>query len=349
MAAVEDTKIKNISWNDETTNENSDKYDIELVDYTKDEWIEYLINEAKAHPRRSQRDADTSRDHGLSLFSRQKRKPRSHIFYCLISLTAVYGIQLVVLYNLWRLARYVKAGSLTEWIERDVIRNDQLQNSTIGSLNADIRELIGSSEVDFINLPALGFCFSPDGYNEAIFNIGSGMLLIYLFLFFDFWNVIMSTTLTRSFPKEKNGLIMIFGELWLVFVNAAVIIWLGVVAGYSVLAAAGDFYTITQSSLELFIVLLIDETVLPAVRFVIEEKNYINPVSGELSDQRLLDVTHGKQYYKPGYGHRFLENFKSPNPVIKIVAIIAFTVMLFIVIGPFIIVLFDAIASIKLC
>jgi hypothetical protein len=321
-----------------------------LQDKSDDEKVEWLLTRAKGSEREDQRDNDVSADHGIRLFSRQKKQSLLRILTTLLLLTIVYGIQLVALYNLNRASSYQDVNVIVKWLERGVwsCRNPAIDVTDHMNLPAKVRDLVGGSEMNIFDMKLYGFCLSKRGQIDIFFNIGIGLIMIYLFLFFDLWFVIFDMPLTRNWVSEPHGVIMILGVLWLVVMNAAIITWLGVVSGFSVIANAADFYLVLFTSLQLFIIVVIDDTVLPAVRFLIEEFGRLDPL-GNLQDEYLQLVTHGSQYYKPGYGHSIVKNLTGPVMVNRVIAFIALILMSTIIVAPAVVTIVFAALTFEAC
>lgn len=306
-----------------------------LQDKSDDEKLAYLLERAKLSEREDQRNDDIERDHGIRLFSRQKNQSLTRILVTLFLLTCVYGIQLVALYNLNRASSYLDANVAVKWMERGLwgTRNPLIDIEDTRNLPDNVRLAVGGSEMDIFDFKTFGFCLTPRGRVDFFFNIAVGLIMIYLFLFFDMWFVIFDMPLTRNFITERHGAIMLIGVVWLVIMNTAVITWLGVISGFSVLANAGDFYSVLFTSLQLFIILVIDDTVLPAIRFLIEENGRLDPY-GNLSDEALKSLTHGTQYYKPGYGHSITRNLRGESKINRFIAVLAIFLMSTIITAP---------------
>jgi len=303
---------------------------------SEDEKIEYLLNRAKLSEREYQRDDDIARDHGIRLFSRQKNQSLGRIILTLTLLTIIYGVQLVALYNLNRASSTVDVNVVIKWLERGEWKSTDTRIDVDDTRNLpdQVRLVVGGSEMDIFQMKNLKFCLTPLGGVDMFFNIGVGLIMIYLFLFFDLWFVIFDMPLTRNWIYEKHGAVMLFGVVWLVIMNSAVITWLGVVSGFSVIANSGDFYSVLFTSLQLFIILVIDDTVLPAIRFLVEENGRLDKY-GNLKDEYLLQLTHGSQYYKPGYGHSIVRNLRNdPSLINRLIAIFAIVLMSTIIIAP---------------
>jgi hypothetical protein len=251
-------------------------------------------------------------------------------------LTGVYGIQLVALYNLNRGSTTVDANTAVKWLERGEwgSKNPAINVADTRNLPSQVRLLVDGSEFDIFDTKSYGFCLNPSGQLDTFFNIFVGLIMIYLFLFFDLWFVVFDMPLTRNWAYEPHGVVMLIGVIWLVLMNSAIITWLGVISGFSVIANSGDFYSVLFTSLQLFIILVVDDTVLPAIRFLVEENGRLDQY-GNLQPKFLKLVTHGSQYYKPGYGHRmFKVMLEDPNKAQRVLAFVAFFALLTIIIAP---------------
>lgn len=300
-----------------------------------DDKLNFLLKRAKLAEREDQREDDVSRDHGIRLFSRQKNQGLCRIFTTLSLLTAVYCIQLVALYNLNRASSIVDVNVVVKWLERGEwgSKNSIVNISDVRFLPDQVRTVVGGSEMNIFDMKNYGFCLTRVGGVDNFFNIGVGLIMIYLFLFFDLWFVVFDMPLTRNFIWEKHGAVMLLGTVWLVFLNSAVITWLGVISGFSVIANAGDFYSVLFTSLQLFIILVIDDTVLPAIRFLIEENNRLDQY-GNLLDEHLINLTHGTAYYKPGYFHHVFRNLTGSSTINRVIAVVAIVLTLTIIVAP---------------
>ena len=251
-------------------------------------------------------------------------------------LTIIHGIQIIALYNYNALSGVILTDSINDYVEREYWLS---YNQTFNQLDAAekhlaIRDLIGKSEVNVMSsMKDNGFCLSYDGFLVALFNLVVGLFFIYLFIFADIWKVIFATVITRNFPSDPNFKLSLGGAFWLVCLNAAILTWLGVESGFSVVASHGDFYTVLFNSLSIFIILSLDETVLPLVRFFIEDFGHVD-IHGELDDERLALITHGGQYHKPGYGQHWIRNLTQGHIALRAVAFMNLLVAGTIVIAP---------------
>lgn len=313
-----------------------------------DQQIDYLLRRAMEYERTDQRDDDLANDHGIRLFSRQKNKSLVRILLTLLVLTAIYGIQLVALYNLNRSSAMLDTNVLVKWLERDLWSNPNIAMHPSSTLTQRVRGALNGSEVSVFDLRAYDFCLTPRGQYEVVFNIVIGLLMIYMFLFFDLWFVVFDMPLTKNKPYERHGVVMLLGVFWLVLMNSAVVTWLGVVSGFAVLANSGDFYSVLFQSLQLFIVLVIDDTVLPAVRFLVEEMGRLDEY-GELKTEELHSLTHGSQYYKPGYGHSFVRLWRHGTGLNKFLAVVSFAVMVTIIVAPAVTTVVYATQALRFC
>jgi hypothetical protein len=315
-----------------------------------EEKIAYLLDRAIQREREDQRDDDCARDHGIRLFSRQKSQGLGRICMTLFLLTLIYLVQFVALYNLNRQSSFVDTNVLVKWLERGTWKaNDaRIQLNNTFDLPNQVRTVVEGSTLDIFDLKAYQFCLTKAGQLDVFFNVGIGLIMIYLFLFFDLWFVVFDMPLVHNDINETHGFVMLMGVLWLVLLNSGVITWLGVISGFSVIANSGDFYSVLFTSLQLFIVLVIDDTVLPAVRFLIEEAGNLDS-NGDLLPDQLDKLTHGSQYYKPGYGHRFVKNFLSTSFVMKITSALAFIMMSTIIIAPAVTTIVFAVRTFNSC
>jgi hypothetical protein len=152
---------------------------------TSDEKVNFLLLQALDGERSEQRNDDISRDHGIRLMARQKKQTYGRICFVFISLCLIYALQLVVLYNLGRFSKTVSTDTMTEWIERKQWKNKFITNYTVDDLPDQVRAVFGRSSVDYAFLDELGFCMTASGVFEVVFNVGSGLFLIYLFIFSD--------------------------------------------------------------------------------------------------------------------------------------------------------------------
>ena len=273
------------------------------------------------------------------------------ILLTLFLLTFVHGIQIVALYNYNHSAGVILTDSINDYVERGywVPSNISLQEANPAILYQSIRVLIGSSETDVIGcLDKYGFCLSDAGFQDAVFNVTIGLFFIYLFIFSDVWKVMFGTVVTRSFPSDPHFSLMLFGAFWLILLNATILTWLGVQSGFSVIASSGDFYAVLFNSLNIFIILKIDETVLPLIRFFVEDFGHLN-AQGDMSDERLALLVHGTQYHKPGYGQHWIKNITTGPIALRIVAVLNAFVALGIVGVPLAITIYYTTVTFKRC
>jgi hypothetical protein len=160
--------------------------------------------------------------------------------------------------------------------------------------------------------------------------------------------------LARSFPDREGfkGLMMLFCNLVMVAANSAILAWLGVIAGQLVNSNCGSFAQVLNASLSVFIILQIDDEVLPFVRFWAEERGYLSR-TGDLHSEQLNRLTFGNQYYKPGYAHYALNNAmlggKERNIILRILAVILSCVTIAIVVIPAAVTIAEASASFARC
>lgn len=267
------------------------------------------------------------------MFTRQKAQPRWKIILTGILLSLIHVVQLIALFNVTGRAGRVSFSDVSNYLERDDWQS--LLAFDDANVTKVVHEHLGASEVNVrISMSSFGFCLTYSGYLDTIFNVTCGIVLIYLFIFADMWRVIWNTTITRQFPGDPNYQLMMFGTVWLVTVNATILTWLGVESGLSVLANSGEFITVLLDSLIIFIILALDDAVLPLIRFLIEEAGHMDE-EGEMDLDQLDVLTHGSQYYKPGYGHHWGYALSSHNPMGKRIASAFFILLtLGIVIAP---------------
>jgi hypothetical protein len=272
----------------------------------------------------------------IALFTRQKLRSRNTIWLTLLCLTVIHGIQLVALYNYNSLSGVILTESINDYVERAywIPNNLSISGATPGNELGLVRAQFGGSEVQMIGvMTKYGYCLSPIGYYAQVINIVIGMGFVYLFIFADVWKVIFNTTITKNFPDEPNFKLCLFGAFWLVCLNAAILTWLGVESGFSVVASSGDFYNVLFNSLSIFIILSLDETILPLVRFFLEDWGHLN-AQGELSEARLDQITHGGQYHKPGYGIHWGRNLTQGAFSLRLVAFLSLVIAMTIVVAP---------------
>lgn len=303
---------------------------------TEEEKLQFLLSEALDEDRKGQRDDDVGDDNGIKLFARQKKQSRRMKWFVLAALTWIYAIQLVALYNLGRFARIVYDDSLVYWIDKGHIDNYKVPHprTNVTGIPNIVRETLGKSSTPYESLYDLGYCLTPTGEFEFAFNVGSGLFMIYLLIFQDIFNVIFDMPVTRNFPWERpDGVMMLLGEMWLVALNAAVLCWLGVVAGQYIISNAGSFPDVLNQVLNVFIVVAIDEQVLPLIRAWSEEANHLD-MWGNLNSEQLDLLTHGSQYYKPGYGHNWMAKFRSKDLIFKVLPLSLLLIGMTIVIAP---------------
>jgi len=245
-------------------------------------------------------------------------------------------IQIVALYNYNALAGVMVSTTIEIYLQLDtwVASNPLILHATTGNVSDAIRVVIGGSEVSALTVMLdYGFCMTPEGFLYLLFNLCCGFFFIYLFIFADVWRVIFATTITRSFPGEPNYYLCLFGVFWLVILNALVLTWLGVESGFSVIASGGEFDSVLFNSLSIFIILGVDETLLPTIRFLIEDIGHLDK-GGNLSEDRLSLITHGCQYYKPGYGQHWVRTMTRGLLITRLIAFINFAIAATIVVAP---------------
>jgi len=323
-----------------------------LLNKSDEEKLKFLLDRAKTAEREDQRDDDIGRDHGVRLFTRQKKQGLCRIFTTLFLLSLVYGVQLVALYNLNRAASSLDTNVIVKWLERGdwAFVGTSINVTDVRNLPGQVRTVVDGSEISVFDMTAYGFCLTRYGALNTFFNVSVGLTMIYLFLFFDLWFVIFDMPLTKNRPGEPHGVVMLLGTLWLVLMNSAVITWLGVISGFSVIANSADFYSVLFTSLQLFIILVIDDTVLPAVRFFVEEFGRLDE-HGDFKEGVLMKLTHGSQYYKPGYGHSIAKILadKQEGMFVKSTAVFALVTMSTIIIAPAVATIVYAANTFKSC
>ena len=114
------------------------------------------------------------------------------------------------------------------------------------------------------------FCFTEFGARTAMFNLLGGILLIYAFILRDTFFVIMDMPFARSMPGvDRNAPIMLFGSFALALQQAVLITTISIVSGLRILASVGDIYDIIETSVGLFIILAVDDVMLPSIRCVV--------------------------------------------------------------------------------
>lgn len=294
----------------------------------------------------------------ISLFSRQKKRSRGVIFATMVLCLGLHLVQFLALANYNRLKTTVTVDDWGNLVEQGLISSTipAIEFAAPGNASTNIRELVQGSEFSSRDAPLLGFCVTATGQSFVGTNIVIGIGFVYLFIFQDLWRVIFSTTVTRSFPpgtvgikeNEPNWQIMIFGVLLLVIVNAAIQAWLGVEAGFSVIASGGSFRDILFNSLSIFIILKLDDVSLPLVRYLIEDWGSVDQY-GNLDKERLDLLTHGSQYYKPGYGIHWGSHLMSGSILLRIISFCCLLLAFAFLAIPFGFTLDDAIVSFKLC
>ena len=170
-----------------------------------------------------------------------------------------------------------------------------------------------------------------------------------MFIFADLWRVVFDTTITRSFPGDPYFHVVTLGAFWLVLMNSAILTWLGIESGFSVVSSAGEFKDVLFNSLANFIILELDDQALPLVRFIVEEVGHLDH-EGWLKRDQLDKLTHGSQYYKPGYGTHWGHTIRhAPSRLLRAVAVIMVPIALGIVVVPVGVVLDDVFQSYVKC
>lgn len=256
-------------------------------------------------------------------------------------------MQLIALANVTDRAGWLYETKIANYLERGSWLSPGL---VFGSENVTevVHQFVDASEIRLFGRMPSDFCLSAQGYQSTIFNLVCGVLLVYLFIFADMWKVIWNTTITRQFPSDPNYLLMMVGTVLLICENAAILTWLGVESGLSVIANSGEFFTVLLDSLVIFIILSLDDYVLPLVRFIVEEAGWMNP-SGDMMEERLTLLTHGSQYYKPGYGHHWAHALCHDNCLKRTVAFFNIWITLAIVVAPLVNTIYVAINSFAPC
>lgn len=272
----------------------------------------------------------------------------------MVLLTLVHLIQIGAMYNLTGLSSYVVTDKIAimlergDWRSTDPVLLAAQQNAS--AFPDVVHGYFNSSE---IRLPGamreFGFCLSSTGYMEVVFNIAVGLFLVYMFIFADLWRVVFAMTVTRSLPGDPNLKLVLLGVVWLIVLNSLILAWLGAESGLSVVASGGEFSTVLFNSLTNFIILSLDDGVLPLLRFVLEENGHMD-LDGFMGRKQLDLLTHGAQYYKPGYGAQWANTIRhAPQPVIRAIAIINIPIVLSIVLVPLGISVASAVNSYEIC
>jgi hypothetical protein len=249
-----------------------------------------------------------------------------------VALTLIHAIQLVALYNYNALSGVILSETVNDYVDRRswIPLNTTLQQANPVIQHQEVRILLKGSEVPVVgSMAKYGFCFSEAGYSAAVFNVVIGIF----FIFADVWKVVFNTIITRNFPSDPNFKLALGGAFWLVCLNAAILTWLGVESGFSVVASHGDFFAVLFNVLNIFIILAIDETMLPLVRYLVEDWGHLD-AQGELSDERLDLLTHGTEYHKPGYGHHWVASLHEGAFGLRLVAGLNILVVLAIIVAP---------------
>jgi len=314
----------------------SEDYFGSLSAASKAEKLDALLKHEVRKERLKQRSQDEDLDHPIALYSRQKKREPRVLLATLAGLTFIHGVQLVALYNYNALSGVILTETVNDYIERRYwfTNNATLQQANPAVLHREVRLLLGGSEIPVVgSMQKFGFCLTPEGYSAAIFDTVVGLFFIYLFIFADVWKVVFNTIITRNFPEDPNFKLSLSGSFWLVCLNAAILTWLGVESGFAVIASHGDFYSVLFNALNIFIILAIDDTVLPLLRFLVEDWGHLD-AQGEMSDERLKLITHGTQYHKPGYGQHWVANLHEGVLGLRVVAVLNILVVLAIIIAP---------------
>ena len=261
----------------------------------------------------------------------------------------VHILQILAISNVFVDAGYMKASDISSYLEAGTWSANFFQYTSPENVtNVVAQQIGGNTQYVYGFMRTFGFCLTPPGFLYTIFNVTSGLFLVYLFIFADVWRVIFGTTITRNFPNDPNYKLMLIGSFLLVCMNAAILTWLGVTSGFGVLASSGDFFNCLFSSLTVFIILALDETVLPFVRFCVEEAGWMNR-EGVMLPERLNLLYHGSQYYKPGYGQHWKHVILNGPVGSKLVAILNIFVMLAIIVAPLGVSIHAAVVSFKAC
>ena len=270
------------------------------------------------------REDEASRDLGIRLFARQKKQSVGVICLAFWAVEFIYIVQLVVLYNLGRFNSKMGADRMVAYVERLMFSNYLVlhdPHAPSDALYSTIVATFNGSTINFMNLYDKGYCLTNAGTYEAAFNVVAGLWLVYLFIFHDIFDIVFYMPLTRSFPgKEAKAPLMLLGTMLLVMTSAAIYVWLGVIAGQTVNANVGSFVDVLQSALSVFIVLQIDDQVLPFIRWFIEERGQLDEW-GDLKIEQLRLLYHGAQYHRPGYGHNWITKMRNPNLVLRLLPI----------------------------
>jgi hypothetical protein len=303
---------------------------------SEEEKINFLLGNAIESERLGQRDDDEGNDHGIRLMSRQKYQSWKRVMFVFLSLNWIYGVQLVVEYNLGKHVGDVNVNDMIVWIETKRWTNPTIvpfPNSS-HEIESTLRQSFQGSKIKYDQLYDLGWCLTSTGKFEAAFNVATGLVICYLFIFGDLFNVVMYMPLVRSFPQEPKGAFMLFANVWMVVLNGVVLTWLGVIAGEAVNGHASDFTSIINVALSVFIVVAIDNEVLPTIRALAEEFGYMD-YRGVMNAEQLDRLTFGNQYYKPGYGHGWTHRFfEAPTPALRIIPIVLLLITIAIIITP---------------
>lgn len=285
-----------------------------------------------------------------------KFQTRGKLLLALFLLTVIHMIQIGAMYNLTGLSSYLVTDKIAVMLERG---DWATTNTMLFAAKADpstfpnkIHGYFNTSEIVLANSGVMtqhGFCLTETGYMETIFNIASGLFLVYMFIFADLWRVIFATTITRNYSEDPHFKLMLAGVVWLIVLNSVILAWLGVESGFSVVTSAGEFSSVIFNSLANFLILSLDDEVLPLLRFILEENGKMDE-EGWMGRKQLDLLTHGAQYYKPGYGQHWIKTLTSaPSPLLRLVALINIPIALGIVIAPLGFVIYTAVNTYVVC
>lgn len=232
------------------------------------------------------------------------------------------------------------------WIPK---QNPELSLYPRAILQDKLHGFFNGSEIPLAGLfDKYQFCLSEVAYFETIFNICSGLVLVFMFIFADLWRIVFSATITRSFPGDPHNRLIPLGAFYLACFQAVILTWLGVESGFSVVASAGDFSNVLYNSLANFIILSLDDQAMPFLRFIFEENGNLNH-EGFLERPVLDSLTHGTQYFKPGYGVNWIKTIRTAPFVSRVIAVCAIPVVLTIVVAPLGVVIHFAVVSYARC
>ena len=160
--------------------------------------------------------------------------------------------------------------------------------------------------------------------------------------------MVMDMPLARNFTGEPHAAIMYAGIFWVVSLNSAILTWLGVVAGQIIISNCGSFFDVLNTSLSVFIVLQIDDQVLPFTRWMVEVRGETDH-KGVLPDNVLRRLTHGNQYYKPGYGHDWSKKLRDKRFVVRLLPIPLFIIVTAIIAVPAAATIAQAVLYLQIC